>query len=630
MNSSTSLPASATRPAPASDEAARNAPAGAARRPSAPKLPSAPERLVKASFWTLPRSLYLQALGLSVVSGLLMLTPSWFMFEVYGRVLNSRNERTLVMLLVAVIGIYVMMELLDLVRSRTLQRAAERGDAQMREPLFDTMFKLRAEGRPVNQTQAFADLRTLREFIPSPPVAAMLDLPAASVFLVLLFFIGPLLGWMALGGVLIQGLLAVVTEKRTVPLLNAATQASGAAHSYAADALRNVQVIEAMGMGQGVHRRWAGRQKGFVAWQSQASDVGGLTAVAAKLVQTMQGSLLLGGAVWLGLMGELWGGLGTAIVASILGARALQPLAQMVGQWRAIVMARDAWHRLDGLMGNGPTERPPMSLPAPKGLLTVEMLVAAAPGGNVPILKGVQFGVMPGELLAVVGPSAAGKTTLARLLVGLWPAQQGKVRLDGVDVHSWSKEELGPHVGYLPQGIELFDGTVAENIARFGSVDMEAVRQAASDAGVLETIETLPQGFETRIGEDGAVLSGGQRQRLALARAVYGRPRLIVLDEPNASLDEAGERALLSMLMTCKTRGSTVVVITHRTTLMPAVDKLMVMAEGKTMMFGPRDEVQAALKKANDEMRAKLAAQTARPPVNRPALGQANLPRGAA
>ena len=630
MNSSASIPASATRPVSAPVEAAINPPAGAAKQPSAPKLPSAPERLVKASFWTLPRTLYLQALSLSVVSGLLMLTPSWFMFEVYGRVLNSRNERTLVMLLVAVIGIYVLMELLDLVRSRILQRAAERGDAQIRQPLFDTMFKLRAEGRPVNQTQAFADLRTLREFIPSPPVAAMLDLPAASVFLVLLFFIGPLLGWMALVGVLIQGLLAVVTEKRTVPWLNAATQASGAAHSYAADALRNAQVIEAMGMGQGIHRRWAERQKGFVAWQSQASDVGGLTAVAAKLVQTMQGSLLLGGAVWLGLMGELWGGLGTAIVASILGARALQPLAQMVGQWRTIVLARDAWHRLDALMGNGPTDKPSMSLPAPKGLLTVEMLVASAPGGNVPILKGVQFGVMPGELLAVVGPSGAGKTTLARLLVGLWPAQQGKVRLDGVDVHAWSKEELGPHVGYLPQGIELFDGTVAENIARFGSVDMEAVREAASDAGVLETIETLPQGFETRIGEDGAVLSGGQRQRLALARAVYGRPRLIVLDEPNASLDEAGENALLAMLLACKARGATVVVITHRTTLMAAVDKLMVMAEGKTMMFGPRDEVQAALKKANEEARAKLAAQAIRPPSKHPALGQATIPRGAA
>jgi ATP-binding cassette subfamily C exporter for protease/lipase len=607
--------------------------AAAGGRPGAaapPQLPAAPQRFLKTCFWVLPRALYMRALGLSVVSGLLMLTPSWFMFEVYGRVLNSRNERTLAMLLLAAIGLYVVMELLDLVRARILHRAAELGDEKLRQPLFNTMFRLRAEGRPVNQTQAFADLRTLREFIPSPPVTAALDLPAASVFLVLLFFIGPLLGWMALGGVLIQGLLATVTQKRTVPWLNAATQASGAAQTYAAGALRNAQVIEAMGMGPGVHRRWAERQKGFVAWQSQASDVGGLTAVAAKLVQTMQGSLLLGGAVWLGMQGTLWGGMAMAIVASILGARALQPLAQTVAQWRMIVLARDAWQRLDTLMGDGPVDKPQMPLPPPKGVLTAEMLVAAAPGSTTPILKGVQFVALPGEMLTIVGPSAAGKTTLARLLVGLWPAQQGKVRLDGVDVHGWDKEELGPHVGYLPQGIELFDGTVAENVARFGSVDMEAVRLAAADAGVLETIEELPQGFETRIGEDGAVLSGGQRQRVALARAVYGRPRLLVLDEPNASLDEAGEKALLEMLLASKARGSTLVAITHRTTLMPAADKLMVMADGKTMLFGPRDEVQAALKKANDEARAKLAAQAGRAQAARPALGHIASPRGAA
>jgi ATP-binding cassette subfamily C exporter for protease/lipase len=293
------------------------------------------------------------------------------------------------------------------------------------------------------------------------------------------------------------------------------------------------------------------------------------------------------------------------------------------------VLARDAYQRLDAVLGDGPAGQPPMPLPAPKGVLTVEMLIAGAPGGTGAILKGVQFAARPGEMVAVVGPSAAGKTTLARLLVGVWPAQQGKVRLDGVDVFTWDKDELGPHVGYLPQGIELFDGTVAENIARFGSVDLAAVRQAAAEAGVLETIEGLPQGFDTRIGEDGAVLSGGQRQRLALARAVYGQPRLIVLDEPNASLDEAGERALLNMLMACKARGATVVVITHRMTLMPAVDKLMVMADGKTMMFGPRDDVQAALRKANDEARAKASAQAAVSAARRPALPGAATPGAA-
>lgn len=633
----TATTAPGTLGSPQSAPVAAGAPAGAAppaARPAAPTLPAAPQRFVKACLWS-ARPLYLRAIGLSFVSGLLMIAPSWFMFEVYGRVLNSRNERTLLMLLVAVIGVYIVMELLELARARYLHRAAELADEKMRVPLFDAMFRLRAEGRPVNQAQAFGDLRTVREFIPSPPVTAVMDLPAAAIFLGLLFAIGPALGWMALGGVLIQILLAGITQRRTVPWLTAATGASAAAQTYAAGALRNAQVIEAMGMGPGVHRRWAERQNRFVSWQSQASDVGGLNAVAAKLVQTMQGSLLLGGAVWLGLQGMLWGGLGMAIVASILGARVLQPLAQLVGQWRMVVLARDAYQRLDGLLGLGPAEQVQMPLPAPKGVLTAEMLVAGAPGapaGTAPILKGVQFVALPGEMVAIVGPSAAGKTTLARLLVGLWPAQQGKVRLDGVDVYTWDKDELGRHVGYLPQDIELFDGTVAENIARFGSVEMDAVRQAAAEAGVLEAIEALPQGFETRIGEDGAVLSGGQRQRLALARAVYGQPRLLVLDEPNASLDEAGEKALMNMLMACKARGATLVVITHRTTLMPAADKLMVMADGKTMLFGPRDEVQAALKKANDDARAKALAlaQSGRPAPGRPALPAAATRPGAA
>jgi ATP-binding cassette subfamily C exporter for protease/lipase len=324
-------------------------------------------------------------------------------------------------------------------------------------------------------------------------------------------------------------------------------------------------------------------------------------------MQTMQGSLLLGAACALSLQGGLWGGAGMMIVASILGARVLQPLALLVGQWRTVVLARDAYKRLDQILGDGPAAQEQMSLPAPKGVLTVEALVAGAPGSPSAILTGVQFAAQPGEMVAIIGPSAAGKTTLARLLVGLWPAVQGKVRLDGADVFAWNKDELGPHVGYLPQGIELFDGTVAENIARFGSVEMDTVRAAATEAGVLETIEALPQGFETRIGEDGAVLSGGQRQRLALARAVYGQPRLIVLDEPNASLDEAGDRALFDMLKACKARGATLVVITHRHALMPLADKIMVMAEGKTLMFGPRDEVQAALKKAADDARAKAS-----------------------
>jgi ATP-binding cassette subfamily C exporter for protease/lipase len=277
----------------------------------------------------------------------------------------------------------------------------------------------------------------------------------------------------------------------------------------------------------------------------------------------------------------------------------LAPLAQLVSQWRLVVNSRDAYRRLDAILTGYKPKEPSMALPAPKGLLTVETLVAGAPGGTTPILRGVSFGARPGEMVAVIGPSGSGKTTLARLIVGIWPAASGKVRLDGVDVHGWDKTELGPHLGYLPQGVELFDGTIGENIARFGSVDMEKVRDAAVQAGVLELIEAMPQGFDTLVGEDGAVLSGGQRQRIGLARAIYGNPRLIVLDEPNASLDDAGERALLQLLQALKARGATIIANTHRTTILPAADKLLVLNEGQVAIFGPRDEALAALKKAN-------------------------------
>ena len=319
----------------------------------------------------------------------------------------------------------------------------------------------------------------------------------------------------------------------------------------------------------------------------------------------MQSSLLLGGAAWLALRDNLAGGPGMMIVASILGGRMLAPLAQLVTQWRTIVNVREAYDRLSGLLGKLEPTEPGMPLPPPKGFLTVEAVMAGAPGSPLPILKGVSFSARPGEVVMVIGPSAAGKTTLARLLMGLWPAAGGKVRLDGADMHAWHKSQLGPYLGYLPQGVELFDGSVAENIARFGKVDMDAVRQAADLVGITEMVEQLSEGFDTLIGEEGAVLSGGQRQRLGLARAVYGNPTFLVLDEPNSSLDEAGEKSLLTLLQALKARGATVVAITHRTTLLAAADKLLVLNEGQVAMFGPRDEVLAGLKKANEQARAQ-------------------------
>jgi ATP-binding cassette subfamily C exporter for protease/lipase len=557
------------------------------------------------------RPLFVRAAWLSMITGTLMLVPAWFMFEVYGRVLDSRNKMTLLMLLVLVIGTIVVIQLLEYARTGLLARAAEAIDQRLRTRLFDVVFDANLRRTPGGTPQAFGDLRTLRDFIPSPAVTAVMDGPSALLMLVFLSLLSPWLGVMALVGAMIQGALAWITERRTMPQLNQATGAAIEAQNYASASLRNAQVIEAMGMLGSVHQRWMQRQRRFLGLQAGASDVAGLTATLAKLVQTMQGSLLLGAACWLALHDDLWGGMGMMIVASILGGRVLGPLAQLVPQWRLVVNARDAYRRLNQLLAANPETLPAMPLPAPKGNLTVENVIAAAPGSTVPILRGVGFMARPGEVVAVVGPSASGKTTLARVMLGLWPASAGKVRLDGADIYNWNKAELGPHIGYLPQGVELFDGTVAENIARFGDVDMAQVQAVATELGLADTIAAMPQGYDTRIGDDGAVLSGGQRQRVALARALYGRPQLVVLDEPNASLDEEGEKVLLQVLQNLKARGATVIAITHRTTLLPVVDKLLVLNEGQTALFGPRDEVLAALKKGNEQARAQAAARPA-------------------
>ena len=585
-----------------------------------PSAPSVDDKHPLKAAINAQRPLYLQAARLSFVIGMLMLAPSWFMFEVYGRVLDSRNLHTLGWLLLAICGSYVVQELIEVARSRVLFTAATAVDEHLRERVFNVTFEASLRKVPGGTVQVFTDLRTLREFIPSLAVTSAMDLPAALMCLLLLFAISPWLGALAMVGAILQVGLAYITEKRTLPQLTEAGQANIEAQNYANGTLRNAQVVESMGMLGEVHRRWMQRQRRFLLRQGDASDTAGVTSTAAKLIQTMQSSLLLGAACWLSLYGGLFGGPGMMIVASILGGRVLAPMAQLVAQWRSIVGARDAYNRLSSLLDKLHPAEPGMPLPAPKGMLSVEGVVAAAPGSTVPILKGVSFALRPGEVLMVVGPSAAGKTTLARLLMGLWPAASGKVRLDGADIHAWHKSQLGRHLGYLPQGIELFDGTVAENIARFGKVDMALVRDAADRVGITEMIEQLPEGFDTRIGDEGAVLSGGQRQRLGLARAVYDRPKFLVLDEPNSSLDEAGEKSLLNLLLSLKAAGATVVAITHRTTLLAAADKLLVLNEGQVAAFGPRDEVLAGLKKANEQARAQQEQRAPPPPSPRPTV----------
>ena len=558
------------------------------------------------------RPYFVRAAWFSVISCLLILAPSGYMLEVYDRVVNSRNHLTLAMLTLVVLGAYMVMEVLEWARAQIMHEAGEALDEKMRDRIFSAIFQANLKKIPGGSLQPLNDFRTLRDFLGSPPLLALMEAPVSLVFLALVFAISPALGWAAVVGSILQVLVGWLNERSTRPPLVAANRSAMAAQQYADGTLRNAQVIESMGMLRDIHRRWMGKQREFLGLQATASDQAGGYQALTKFLQTTMGSLLLGLGAWLLLRNELNGGAGMMLVASILGGRVLAPLVQIVTQWRLVVNVRDAWQRLDGLLAAVPASQVAMPLPAPLGLLQVESLMAGVPGGGAAIVKNVAFSLSPGEVLVVVGPSASGKTTLARLLVGLWPAAGGKVRLDGADVFTWNKAELGPCLGYLPQGVELLDGTLAENIARFGEVSTAKVTAAAKAVGLHDFIMSLPQGYESPVGRDGARLSGGQRQRVALARAIYGDPVLVVLDEPNSSLDEAGDAVLAAAIVQLKARGTTFVVMTHRTSVLAVADKMMILQDGVMQAFGPRDEVLAALKKANEQ--AAQTAQAARQP----------------
>ena len=556
---------------------------------------------------------YWRAFFFALMGALLVLVPTVYMFEVYGRVVNSRSHMTLAMLTLGVVLAYVVMEVLDWARSETLREAGVLFDRRMAPRVFQAMYENNLRRLGPTSVQPMNDLRTLRDFFPHPVVGAVMESPISLVFMVILFMANPLLGWSAVAGAVVQVLLAWLNERSTNPPLVQANRAAIGAQQYIDGSLRNAEVIEAMGMLKHIHRRWMDKQRDFLNLQAQASDKGGAFQAGSKFVQTVMGSALLGLGGWLVLQNTLAGGAGMMIVASVLGGRMLAPVVLAVSQWRAVVNVRDAWRRLDGLLAAVPEPAESMSLPAPRGVLQVEQIVAAAPGSNAPILRGVAFALAPGEVLGVVGPSASGKTTLARVLIGLWPSMGGKVRLDGADVFAWNKLELGPHLGYLPQGVELLDGTLAENIARFGEVDRAKVEAAARLVGLHDFILALPQGYDSPVGPGGAILSGGQRQRVALARALYGDPVFVVLDEPNSSLDEAGDAALLQAIAQMKARGTTFVVMTHRVSVLGVADKMLVLRDGTQQAFGPRDQVLAALNQANQS--AAQQAQQAQAPA---------------
>ena len=544
------------------------------------------------------------ALGaFSFVINLLLLVPAIYMLQMYDRVLTSRNEATLYMLTLIMVGLYVLEAALEFVRSRVLVRLSAALDLTLSSRVFDASFERYLRTHDGSLGQAFGDLANIRQFLTGKGLFAFFDMPWAPIYIVVIFLLNPWLGAFAVGAALILVALAIVNERLTGPQFTEAGKLASSASNYAATNLRNSEVIEAMGMLSGLRERWFTRQRRSLAIQAGASDRAALVSAATRFSRLTMQSGILGVGALLVIENQL--SAGSMVAASILLGRSLAPVDLAIATWRGFVSARGAFARLNLLLKAHPARSAVIALPRPQGAVAAENLVVAAPGSRDPILKGLTFRVAPGMLVVVIGPSASGKSTLARALVGVWPPLGGTVRLDGADVHGWDRQQLGAWVGYLPQDVELFEGTIAENIGRFGEPDSERIVQAAQRAGVHELVLRFPQGYQTRIGEGGMALSGGQRQRIALARALYGDPALIILDEPNASLDDAGDMALIAALLAMREEKRTVFVMTHRVNVLAIADAVMLLANGSIQAFGPRNDVLKTLpRKAAEPVQA--------------------------
>lgn len=543
---------------------------------------------IASALWALRKPFYVLG-GFSFLINLLMLTPTIYMLQMYDRVLISRNALTLTMITLIAVALFLLIAGLEWVRSRILVRIGVRFDNALNTQVFNAAFQANLRTSGANAGQALADLTNVRQFITGNGLFAFFDAPWFPIYLIAIFLLHPTLGWFALVGATLSMLLTLINEWATQGPLSQANQAAIISGHYATNNLRNAEVIEALGMLDNLRGRWYERYRDLLAMQSIASDRAGTIGALSKFIRMTQQSLILGLGAWLVIQGEMTAG--GMIAGSILMGRALAPVDLLLSTWKHLVSSRGAFDRLEKMLMLFPAAQKTMILPPPKGNLAVESLLATAPGASAHILKNISFSLARGEALAIVGPSASGKSTLARLLVGIWPALSGKVRLDGADVFTWNKRELGPHIGYLPQDVELFEGSIAENIARFGDIDHRKIIDAAQLTGVHDMILHFPQGYDTPISISGGFLSGGQRQRIALARAVYGHPSLIVLDEPNASLDDAGEAALVRTVDAMKKAGCTVVLITHRSSTMSSVDKILFLRDGQISAFGHRDEV---------------------------------------
>jgi ATP-binding cassette subfamily C protein EexD len=531
----------------------------------------------------------------SLFINMLLIVPSIYMMQIYERVLTFNSEPTLFMLTLITVFLFLVMGALEWVRSQILIVIGARLDLLLGGRVFDSVFMqtLRSGGR-IASAQPLGDLLQLRQFLTGPGLFAFFDAPWLPIYVAVMFLFHPAFGVMAMVAATILLALAILNEVTTREDLKEANRHALESSNHTQRNLRNVEAIEAMGMLPRLRERWQRRQDVLLALQSRASRKAGLITATSKTFRITIQSLGLGLGAYLAIHRDI--SPGVVFAGSILLGRALAPIDLLINTSRNFLGARQAYGRLDALLSALPLFERPMPLPAPKGELSLEKLVVTPPGAPGPVIKGVNLVVPSGEMLAVIGPSGAGKSTLVRAMLGIFRPSAGTVRLDGAGLDQWDREALGRHVGYVPQDVELLDGTISENIARFGAIDADKVVVAAQAAGVHAMILRLPDGYDTQL--IGNMLSAGQRQRIGLARALYGEPQVVVLDEPNSNLDQDGDGALANMLLDLKHAGRTVVIVTHRNNILSQVDKILFLVEGQITIYGSRDKVIASLQQA--------------------------------
>ncbi|MGD0959651.1 MAG: type I secretion system permease/ATPase [Methylomonas sp.] len=548
------------------------------------------------------KSAFLSVGLFSLFINLLLLIPSIYMLQVYDRVLASSSESTLLMLTLIVLFLLVVMGGLEWTRSQIMNVTGNKLDNILNGRIYNALFAQSLGSSKSATVQPLNDLQLIRQFLTGPGLFAFFDAPWLPIYIFLLFLFHPYFGFTAiLSGLLLTGF-AIWNEYATKSDLENASRESIAAQQMTQANLRNAEVIDAMGMLPQVRERWRQKQTNHLNLQLRATAKGGLITALSKFYRLSIQSLILGLGAYLAIHRELTPGL--VVAGSILMGRALAPIDQIIAQWRSVLLTRDAYHRLNKLLISVPEREERMLLPELNGDIRVENCFIIPPGLTTPVIKGINFTMPAGSQLAVVGPSAAGKSTLIRALLGIYAPSEGSIRFDGAEVSQWNKTQLGDAIGYLPQDVELLDGSIGENIARFKTVEPDKVVAAARHAGIHDMILQFPEAYNTRIEGSGYSLSSGQRQRLGLARALYGEPKIFLLDEPNSNLDQEGELALQRTLHYLRQIGRTVIIITHRSHILAQMDYILILANGEIMHFGLKEDVLTAIQQSQPKPQA--------------------------